>query len=115
MAAIDEYYERTIGEAVRIALDVVDGNLDEVTEVSSQLRRVAFRPVSTSQPFLGDPVDAQIIPMTVGVGYIVTVEETDSMEPGWWLQDVRMLVNGSPYTTKPIAVRMVPGVTGLAL
>lgn len=115
MADIDEYYERTIGEAVKIALDVVDGNLDEVSQVTSQLRRVKNRPVSTSQQFIGEPVDAQPIPMTIGSGFIFTVEDSSEMTPGWWLQDARMLISGSPYTTPPIAIYMVPGVTGLEL
>lgn len=115
MARIAQYYEFQIGESIRIALDALDGNLDEVTSEASQLRLVKYRPVNTRQPYIGDAIDADIIPMTIGEGYILAVDDTADMVPGWYLQDFGCLIAGAPYITDAWAIRMLPAVTSIEL
>lgn len=115
MGNVAQYYERQVGESIRIALDVFDGGVEDVQSLASQLRRVKYKPVTTSQAFIGDPIDADIIPMTVGTGWIIVVDDTAEMTPGWYLQDVKMMIDGAPYITEPVAIRLVPAVTSLEL
>ncbi|QUT07924.1 hypothetical protein KFK14_11345 [Sphingobium phenoxybenzoativorans] len=112
MPPIDEYYEFQIGEGIRIAIDVDEGDLDSVSSPSSQMRRVKNRPLGPPQPFVGEPIDADVLSLSAGAGFVLAIDDTANLSPGWYLQDLRFLVSGVPFITSPVGIRLVPAVTG---
>lgn len=111
-STITEYYYVQQGESIVVPLDLLEGDISEVSSIESQIRATPYRPISAEQAtdIVGD---LDPVPITIGgAGWHLTMAETFQLQLGWHVIDARLLIGGLFWTTDPVAVRILKSVTG---
>lgn len=104
-------FEYSIGETIKVCLDVKKGDMDDIADVVAHLRKThgSTRLVSPDAPLAAV---FEVLPREEGWDLVIDAQTSATLTPGQYLTDAKLTLDGGDVIiTTPLPIHLVPAVT----